>query len=159
MLLNIPANVAKHSGECRQTFRGMLPNILRNFVPVAKHNGECRQTFRGMSSDSQECLYVCMYTLFTVGQKLSSIYINNDVNFCLFTWWFIYLLIYLFIYYIILYMYILYRCIYYIYYIDRDVMNMLKFSVFVCYHMWRHVLPWWCLEQLGLLGLLVSNCQ
>ena len=74
---NIAGNVAKHSGECRQTFRGMLPNILRNFVPVAKHNGECRQTFRGMPSDSQECLCVCMYTLFTVGQKLSSIYMNN----------------------------------------------------------------------------------
>ena len=32
-------------GECRQTFQGMLPNILGN---VAKHFGECPQTFRGM---------------------------------------------------------------------------------------------------------------
>ena len=37
-----------YSGEYRQTFRGMSPNILRN---VAKHSGECRQTFRGMSSN------------------------------------------------------------------------------------------------------------
>ena len=42
----IPGNVAKHSGECPQTFQGMSPNIPRN---VAKHSGECSQTFRGMS--------------------------------------------------------------------------------------------------------------
>ena len=36
---NIPENVAKHSGECPQTFR----------VNVAKHSRECRQTFWGMS--------------------------------------------------------------------------------------------------------------
>ena len=35
-----------YSGEYRQTFRGMSPNILRN---VAKHSGECPQTFRRMS--------------------------------------------------------------------------------------------------------------
>ena len=46
MLLNIPGNVAKYSGECRQTFRGMSSNISGN---VAKHSEECRQTFRGMS--------------------------------------------------------------------------------------------------------------
>ena len=34
------------SGECRQTFRGMSSNILKN---VAKHSGECRQTFQRMS--------------------------------------------------------------------------------------------------------------
>ena len=28
----IPGNVTKHSGECRQTFRGMLPNILGNTI-------------------------------------------------------------------------------------------------------------------------------
>ena len=51
---NIPGNVLKHSGECRQTFlgmpqrfRGMLPNIPGN---GAKHSGECPQTFRGMSA-------------------------------------------------------------------------------------------------------------
>ena len=42
----IPGNVAKHSGECPQTFRGMWPNIPGN---VLKHSEECRQTFRGMS--------------------------------------------------------------------------------------------------------------
>ena len=35
-----------YSGECGQTFRGMLPNIPGN---VAKYSGECPQTFRGMS--------------------------------------------------------------------------------------------------------------
>ena len=35
-------NVAKHSGECRKTFRGMFPNIPGN---VAKYSGECPQTF------------------------------------------------------------------------------------------------------------------
>ena len=39
--------VTKHSGECRQTFRGMLQNIPEN---VAKYFGECRQKFRGISS-------------------------------------------------------------------------------------------------------------
>ena len=48
MLLNIPGNVLKHSGECCQTFPGMSSNILRN---VAKHSGEYRQTLRGMSSN------------------------------------------------------------------------------------------------------------
>ena len=50
---NIPGNVGKHSGECRQTFRamspnirGMSPNILGN---VAKYSGEFRQKFQGMS--------------------------------------------------------------------------------------------------------------
>ena len=43
---NIPRNVAKQSGECPQTFRGMSPNILEN---VAKYSGECRQTFWGVS--------------------------------------------------------------------------------------------------------------
>ena len=33
---NIPGNVAKHSGECPQTF-------------VAKDSGECHKTFWGMS--------------------------------------------------------------------------------------------------------------
>ena len=40
---NIPGNVLKHSGEYRQTFRGMWANIPGN---VAKHSGECPQTFR-----------------------------------------------------------------------------------------------------------------
>ena len=42
----ILGNVAKHSGECPQTFQGMLLNIAGN---VTKHSGECPQTFRGMS--------------------------------------------------------------------------------------------------------------
>ena len=63
MSLNIPGNVAKHSEECRQTFRGTLnvvkhsgecpqtfwrvsPNIPTN---IAKHSRECPQIFRGMS--------------------------------------------------------------------------------------------------------------
>ena len=39
---NILGNVVKYSGECPQTFRVMSPNILGN---IAKHSGECRQTF------------------------------------------------------------------------------------------------------------------
>ena len=34
----ISGNVAKHSGEYHQMFRGMSPNIPGN---VAKHSGEC----------------------------------------------------------------------------------------------------------------------
>ena len=34
-----------YSGECRQTFRGMLLNIPGNFI---KNSGERRQTFQGM---------------------------------------------------------------------------------------------------------------
>ena len=45
---NIPGNVAKHSRECRQTFQGMSSNIPGN---VLKYSGECHQTFRGMSSN------------------------------------------------------------------------------------------------------------
>ena len=45
MLLNILGNVTKHSGECHQIFRGMSPNIPGN---VAKYSGECPQTFRVM---------------------------------------------------------------------------------------------------------------
>ena len=33
-----------YSGECRQTFRGISPNILGN---VVKHSVECYQKFRG----------------------------------------------------------------------------------------------------------------
>ena len=47
----IPGNVAKHTVECRQTFRGMSPNIPGN---VAKYSGECPQTFRGMSPNIPE---------------------------------------------------------------------------------------------------------
>ena len=46
MLPSIPGNVAKRSGECPQTFWGMSPNIPGN---VAEHSGECCQIFRGMS--------------------------------------------------------------------------------------------------------------
>ena len=60
---NIPGNIVKHSGECSQTFRGMLLNIPGNVAKhsgecrqhsgecsqnVLKHSGECRQTFREM---------------------------------------------------------------------------------------------------------------
>ena len=34
-----------YSRECRQTFRGMSPNILRN---IPEHSVECHQTFREM---------------------------------------------------------------------------------------------------------------
>ena len=44
----IPENIAQHSGECSQTFRGMFSNILGN---VPKHSVEFRQTFQGMSSN------------------------------------------------------------------------------------------------------------
>ena len=46
MSSNIPGNVAKHSGECHQIFRGMSPNIPGN---VAKYSGECHQKFWGTS--------------------------------------------------------------------------------------------------------------
>ena len=42
-ITNIPGNVAKYSGECRQTFRGMSPNIPGN---VGKHSGEYPQTIK-----------------------------------------------------------------------------------------------------------------
>ena len=77
---NIPGNVLKHSGECRQTFRGRSSNIPGTFraisqnipgnvakhsedipgmspnIPgnVTKYSGECRQTFRGISSKNPE---------------------------------------------------------------------------------------------------------
>ena len=44
----IPGNTLKHSGECRQTFRGISSNIRGN---VVKHSRECRQKLRGMSSN------------------------------------------------------------------------------------------------------------
>ena len=43
---NIPGNVLKHSGKCPQTFWEMSPNIPGNLF---KHSGECPQTFREMS--------------------------------------------------------------------------------------------------------------
>ena len=46
MSSNIPGNVAKHSAECHKTFQGMSQNIPGN---LAKHSRECPQTFRGMS--------------------------------------------------------------------------------------------------------------
>ena len=42
---NIPGNVTKHSGQCHQIFRGMLPNIPGN---VIKNSGERHQTFQEM---------------------------------------------------------------------------------------------------------------
>ena len=48
MLLNIPGNVAKHSTEFCQTFGEMLPNNPGN---VLKNSEECCQTFQGMSSN------------------------------------------------------------------------------------------------------------
>ena len=42
----IPGNVAKHTGECPQTFLGLFPSIPGN---VPKHSGECPQIFLGMS--------------------------------------------------------------------------------------------------------------
>ena len=51
MSSNIPEDVAKHFGECRQTFRGMLPNIQGN---VATHSAESPQTFWEMLSNIPE---------------------------------------------------------------------------------------------------------
>ena len=49
MSLNIPRNIAKHSGECSrqcwQTFQGISPNIPGN---VLKHSRKFCQTFQGM---------------------------------------------------------------------------------------------------------------
>ena len=39
---NMLGNVLKHSGECRQTFRGMSSNIPGN---VTKHSEECPESF------------------------------------------------------------------------------------------------------------------
>ena len=47
----VPGNVAKQSGECRQTFQGMSLTIARNFV---KYFGECPQIFRGISTSIPE---------------------------------------------------------------------------------------------------------
>ena len=41
-----------HSGEYRQTFRGMSLNIPGN---VLKHSGECRQTVRGTFFEDSSC--------------------------------------------------------------------------------------------------------
>ena len=46
MLLNIPGNVLKHSGECCQTFLGMSSNIPGN---DGKYSGACHKTFQGIS--------------------------------------------------------------------------------------------------------------
>ena len=58
MLPGIPGNVAKHSGECSQIFRGIYSNIPENLLKhsgectvnttgnVAKHSGECPQTIQ-----------------------------------------------------------------------------------------------------------------
>ena len=51
-----------YSGECRQTFREMSPDIPGNVLKhskdipgnVVKYYGECRQTFRGISSKNPE---------------------------------------------------------------------------------------------------------
>ena len=52
MLPNIPGNVLKHFGKCRQTFWGMSSNIPRNVLKysgsVAKYTREYRQIIRGM---------------------------------------------------------------------------------------------------------------
>ena len=78
MLPNIPGNVLKHSGECPQTFRGMSPNIPGN---VAKHSWECCQTFRRMSKKipgnvlkhSEEC----HQTFWGMSSKIQRIFENN----------------------------------------------------------------------------------
>ena len=44
MLLNTAGNVLRHSGEFRQTFQEMLPNIPGN---VVKHSLECPIYFDG----------------------------------------------------------------------------------------------------------------
>ena len=74
----IPGNVAKHSGECPQTFRGMSSNIPGN---VAKNSGECPQTFRGMSPNipgnvvkySEEC----PQTFRECSQTIQRVFENN----------------------------------------------------------------------------------
>ena len=48
-----PGNVAKHSGECCQTFQGISSNIPGNVAKhsreyVLKHSREFHQTFQGM---------------------------------------------------------------------------------------------------------------
>ena len=54
----ILGNVAKHFGECPQTFRGMSPNIPGNVAKhsgnALKYSGEFHQTFRGMSQNIRE---------------------------------------------------------------------------------------------------------
>ena len=54
----IPGIVAKHSGECSQTFRGMSPNIPGMFsnIPrnVTKHSGKYPEKFRRISLNNPE---------------------------------------------------------------------------------------------------------
>ena len=83
MLLNIPQNVAKHSEGCPQTFQGMSPNIPGN---VVKHSGECYQTFRGMSPNipgnvlkhSGECLP----TFQGISSKIPGNVVKHSGEFC-----------------------------------------------------------------------------
>ena len=52
MLLNIPGNVLKHSGEFRQTFQGMSSNMRETQrIGGMLDSGECRQIIWGMSSN------------------------------------------------------------------------------------------------------------
>ena len=53
-----------YSGGCRQTFRGVQPNIPGN---VVKHSGEYRQAFRGVWPDIPENV---LFTVFTVEECL-----------------------------------------------------------------------------------------
>ena len=63
---NIPGNVLKHSGDCRKTLWRMSPNIPGN---VVKHSGECRKTFRGMSPNipGNVIIIIIIKALFNVG--------------------------------------------------------------------------------------------
>ena len=51
MSLNIPGNALKHSGKCRQTFRGECPTFQEMLPNIP---GECRQTFQRMSLNNPE---------------------------------------------------------------------------------------------------------
>ena len=80
---NIPGNVARNSGECPQTFWGMLLNILGNVLKhsaegtfqgispdipgnVAKHFRECPQTFRGMSVSLKGIIIIIIIIIIVV---------------------------------------------------------------------------------------------
>ena len=67
MLPNIPGNVLKHFGECREIFRGMSSNIPGN---VLKYSEECCQTLREISP------------IFDVNLKEDNYWVVSDVESC-----------------------------------------------------------------------------
>ena len=79
----IPGNVAKHWGQCRQTFQGMSLNIPGNVLKLLR---ECCQAFQGMSPNilRNPCVTqgICSRRLITVKQ------LRLDQTKKTYLWWF-----------------------------------------------------------------------